>query len=1088
MSSMSITLSKTSRATTPPPHGNHQVPGTGPTNSSLQSVSLISADSYINIPIVTHLERRRFIFEQSDLIVPIHKLFKDYLCLKPAKAIDFSGWILPGPFFSLIFRSTKFCTDISFEDTIGVSENAFYALKGLPKVRRVNLKNAITFNDISSKVIASWSLLIELNISCCPVTMDGFKILPLACTGLKTLIAQSCPGLDDFCMISIADCVQIHRKLSVIDLSKNSDFNDEGALILIDQGSNVISSLNLSACRRLTSLPMAGLRKKTTSLKHLDISQLNLGTTAFEWLPEGCVFIESLNLSKCSNVSNESMQFLGRRCQHLKNLNVSKCVNISDQGIEFFLERFEGSLQKIDLSGCVQCSGPTAMMLCGKQGQTLRDIRLNGLSQIDADSLCALLTACKDLTHFEISADLRSACTHRKSMVPHINDKVLVKAKYSKLEFVMIQGASMVTDIGALSLVSKCKNLHTLDVNNVSGVSDALLHSLGSACSNLKYFSISGNGKITDNGIISLTSGCNNLTHLDVSSCFRLTDYGIKSLHKCPDLEYLNIRSVDQVTDISLRILSRFCFKLKFIDISNLYLVTKQAAVDLCNRCPELTVFNCTSCNIIANELASAVRHSLPFAQTRGKCRLEARPKPVSSFNRYVLDMKQDEMQCRKIQRLARYFLRNLNLRNIAHSLSHAVRDVQRLIRGFLGRRRYHRIRMATDKTYRSATNLQRQLKKLFLIHLTRKKDRYWRIHNESTVLVQRTFRGHASRKRTNIRKRYQLKIYMKIRRLAMIYVAVRGARTTHKCIISVQKFMRARPFQSRYKIIIQGFRKLIVAAKIFLATRRALNLFSEQFFNKGADFIIASHKITRWAKAVIHNYSIVQFVLLCGKVFWNDCELKKWNQEIKERHASKIQKIFRNYAWKLKRAYEKAHIIRFNAATLTVQRAWRRYAAMKWYVNWRRHKKLQAARWRRFYKGKWAKLLGLYAAKIQKAQRGKIFLRNRAAAAFTLQRVERGRVGRALARKKIELLRNYKATIIQETWRRHRARLWRKGQMAIEHMSSRRIQKAERRRQLLKARLRLAKEALAEKERQIRAEKKRLVEARKQQVLSYSM
>lgn len=1003
----------------------------------------LSADqtAALTIPI-TDSFLTKFAFDTSDLKIPQKKLFQDFLCLRPLKRLNFEGWALSPALFAAIPTVTKYVTQINMGDAVGLDENSLMYLKGLPKMRVFIARGALEFNEPIGRIIASWSVLIELNIDGCRVNIEAFKVLSTACSNLKTLSCSRCPGLDDYMLICIADLVQGHRRLATIDLSKNSDFTDDGALIVMVQGANVIANLNISNCRRVTSLPITGLRKKTATLKTLDLSGLSLGQSAFEWLPEGCVYLENLNVSRCINIDNSALYMIGRRCRHLKTLNLSRCIKISDDGIVRFFDVFEGAIQKIDLSGCVQCSNATADTLSTKQCGSLEDIRMNGLSQISAERLSTMLTACKLLKHFEIAAELRSACTHRKSMVPHISDIVLTRAKYSALEVVLLSGASMISDTGAIAMVIKCKNIHTLDLSYCNGVTDELLVALSRNNQGLRHLVMAGNSKISDVGFCQLTSKCRALKHLDLTSCLRLTDVGVKSILNCEELEYLNIRGVDQVTDRPIQILSYFCQKLKFLDISNNYMVSVDAVMAVCKRCPELIVLNCISCNVIAQELHVAAKSELPFAfAPKGKTKLENRPKAIANFNRYVLDIKYMEKQCKVIQRMMRCSYQRIRERRLRQLRLNSAIRIQSVLRGRAGRVYALKQRMVRDATYRNATILQRLMKKLFAVHSARRKARFLRAHKNAALNIQRVFRGHAARRRIQAKLRYTKRIFAKFRTLASLALLILSARATHKKIILAQKVARGFPYRFKYVRQRLGFVKLIRAAKMFLALRRIFNIVYDEKIEEASYYLAKVNRICRWWKALQHNKYVVNFVVLCGQTFWNQQEMKKWNIMMSNEHATTIQGAVRQWLWKLRRAHEAANIVAYTNAAVKVQVTYRRYRDQKWFKPWRLHKKLMAYRWRKIIEEKILYMHTFFALAIQRKYRHYLFMKERTAAAFQLQRVHRGRQGRLRVQKIIHKIRSDAAKKFQDRWRRFAAKKARKFRIAREHMASRRIQ-----------------------------------------------
>jgi hypothetical protein len=978
--------------------------------------------------------------DPSAIKFPLKKLFKDFGCTIPLKDVDLGGWIVPMETFRIMNAKLRYVTHLNFEDAVGVTEEAIEELRGFYKIQVANFKNAISLTEAVGRVFSTWTGLLELNLSGCAVTLDGMQAVGL-CKTLRTLICQSCPGLDDYVLIAISKGIQTHRRLAHIDLSKNTDFSDEGLLMLIDQGARVLASLNVSNCRKISSLPIVGLRKKMHCLKKLDLSGMTISQSAFEWFPEGCIFLEALNISRCLNVEDEALAILGKFCKKLVDLNLSKCSSISDRGITLFLENFEGALEKLDLTGCVKCGAASAEALAEHQKTSLVEVKMNGLSQVSADSLDGLLSNCRSLKRFEISAELRSSCTHRKSMVPHISDRVLLHAQFSKLEMVSMAGAALVSNAGAVALITKCPNLFHLNVNYCLGLSNETLLCLGARASNLRHLSMAGNGKITNAGVMALTDGCRKLSHLDLSGCCKIGDAGAMSILKCTELEYLNLRSVDMLTDKPMRILARFLPKLKHLDISSLDLVGRTTVMDFCIRCPELTVLNCVSCDLIANDLALASAH-LPMAySTNGKYRLEPRPKCIASFNRYVQDLRYAGEACRRIQRfLYKRYMRKLAVQSGMKYLMLVIR-LQTHFRGYLERRRYLKYLERMHGAKQNAILLQRIMRRALAIRAAKRKRLFLLRQRNAAIVIQRHFRGHTARKRAHRLRLHVMRIRRKLYFFMRKTYAIVKVRDLHSKILKVQSCARRFICYKRYCRVKRGISELHVLVKKFLAERRRLTELVERFFLQAVEYIAAAIRLSRWWKNISYNRSIVRFVVLCAQTHWNQREMAAWTKSIQHKSAIIIQRAVRDWRWRRYQAFQETNKKAFIRAAINVQRVWRGVRVRRWYKKWRLFKKRVAACWRSFVSRSLHRMRVYNAIKIQKAIRRFFFLRMREISARRIQRVERGRQARAIVREMIQSIRENKAEMLQKVWHRYAARKNRKMRIAREHMCAFKIQ-----------------------------------------------
>ena len=79
-----------------------------------------------------------------------------------------------------------------------------------------------------------------------------------------------------------------------------------------------------------------------TSLISLDISNLNLSVSAFEWINEGCHFLKNLDLSKSAELDDATLILISKKCRFLEKLILTKCTKISDNGIIGFFQNLKG--------------------------------------------------------------------------------------------------------------------------------------------------------------------------------------------------------------------------------------------------------------------------------------------------------------------------------------------------------------------------------------------------------------------------------------------------------------------------------------------------------------------------------------------------------------------------------------------------------------------------------------------------------------------------------------------------------------------------------------------------------------------------
>ncbi len=223
----------------------------------------------------------------------------------------------------------------------------------------------------------------------------------------------------------------------------------------------------------------------------------------------------------------------GKKCLRLKKLDISRCEKVTDKGMIGFFEGLknaaglklcgDGGLRSLDLSSNIDCGGPTVEALASYEkviqsvyGKGIEELKMNGLSMVTAEALMAMWKTCTSIKRFEMAVALKQAVTHRKSMMPHISDEILIEAQYHTLVDVTLSGCCLISDEGVCSLVEKCcANLVSVDVSYCGLVTDKFLYYLAQySGKKLRRLNVSGCNKITNQGIIAL---CTNYSKFEGS-------------------------------------------------------------------------------------------------------------------------------------------------------------------------------------------------------------------------------------------------------------------------------------------------------------------------------------------------------------------------------------------------------------------------------------------------------------------------------------------------------------------------------------------------------------------------------------------
>lgn len=455
--------------------------------------------------------RLQYKFEEETLTFPKSLLFNDYLCTHPAQVVDLKGWHVSQSIFAIIKSDCNSSSKVLIlDDVVGLSEECFESIRGLSQLRNISLQriNNCPITGAIAQVLGSFKLLKNLNMNDCQISAEVCVIISQTCSNVKTLSLVRCNGINDSGLHALGQMIQRFRKLEKIDLTGCPDIGDNGLLDFCVAGTGILTELSISNCRQLTTTALAGLRTKMPELKKLNISNMCLGNTIYEWLTEGCRYLTHLDVSNSPELDDAGLARIGRWCRHLASFNASKCMEITDYGVAGFFKQFYGWLESVDFSNCILLSSGTAHAL-SKHASKLREVKLNGLSKIDATSLTELWSAAKVLVHFEMCSNLSVTTTHRKSSMPHFSDLVLTSSALPSetLQVVKFIGAFQITDIGACAMARACTHLTYIDFSFCNSISDLLLMELAVCTPKLRVFIGTGCILITSLSVQALSTG-----------------------------------------------------------------------------------------------------------------------------------------------------------------------------------------------------------------------------------------------------------------------------------------------------------------------------------------------------------------------------------------------------------------------------------------------------------------------------------------------------------------------------------------------------------------------------------------------------
>nr|XP_055049052.1 dynein regulatory complex subunit 6 [Misgurnus anguillicaudatus] len=391
---------------------------------------------------------------------------------------------------------------------------------------------------------------------------DGQDRLSLLPSKLSLKIFQSL-GVGD-----LLKCAQVCRSWKAItqisSLWTEINFSPESCWItdktvlkLLHAHRFYVTSLNLCGCTLLQGSSLSCICQ-CKNLQDLNLSECpNVNDEIMKKILEGCPSLLHVNLA-CTSITNATMKVLSRCCLTLRSLNLSYCTNFSDEGLQYLITA-KGChrLTQLDLSGCSQITVDGFRHVADACG-SLQQIGLNDLPNLTDVCVQALVSKCHMLTVISVLDS------------PYLSDVAFKAiAEVISLTKFHIEGNNRIADSSWKALCRSSPKLSEVHVSDCPRVSDVSLKYLGSL-TKLRILNISGCIKVTDAGIRYITDGpcAIELQELDLSNCPKVTDLSLRRIsQRCTSLTHLSVCFCENLTDNGFEFLGK-CASLIALDIT----------------------------------------------------------------------------------------------------------------------------------------------------------------------------------------------------------------------------------------------------------------------------------------------------------------------------------------------------------------------------------------------------------------------------------------------------------------------------------------------------------------------------------------
>ncbi|KAF1794190.1 Leucine-rich repeat domain, L domain-like [Phytophthora cactorum] len=455
----------------------------------------------------------------------------------------------------------------------------------------------------------------------------------------------------------------------------------------------------------------------------------------------GCRQLQTLDITGCFQVTSRGISALGARCPQLRSVTLDGVRRLNSSGIRDLLH------------GC----------------RKLRTIRWGGILVRNSQDEAAVPGACAAFFS-----------------VPHLSDSTIAALTSSALKTLHIGTTQCDTDALASTLLSRTSSSFVIsltDLDVTALATDALCEALGNCCANLRNLRLSRSRYFSATSFLAVLRGCPRLRVLELESCEQICDEILIAVSKapcCPHLETLILANDWQLTDTGVASLLRPATSLFRLDVRHcpeISLPVLQALAAARGHISEATRDGLTPRhpNVVAFLGRERKRRVAARKITRWlRCKLDARVSAKSTLERALAYFRRQKIAAARIQRWYRCkAAQRMQRRLIAEArrlrveqckmywrwiqalcvLSHRMRIFVRIFIAARQRAAFEKAEQFRVLCDKAATEIQRIVRgwsgRRRAVEARHARELRIKRRAQAATDVQRVFRGHQSRKIT---------------------------------------------------------------------------------------------------------------------------------------------------------------------------------------------------------------------------------------------------------------------------------------------------------------------------------------------------
>jgi len=226
------------------------------------------------------------------------------------------------------------CNRITEVGILNALSNCNSKLKSLSIIKCMGIKDV----PLETPCLSPCESLRSLSIKSCPwFNSSSLALVGKLCPQLHHLDLSGVCGLTDSSLLPLLESCE--GKLVKVNLSGCVNLTDESVSALARLHGGTLELLNIEGCKKVTDAALVAIADSCVFLNDLDVSKCSITDSGIAALAGGeFVNFQILSLSGCSMVSNRSAPHLKKLGENLVGLNLQHCNSISSSTVEQLVE------------------------------------------------------------------------------------------------------------------------------------------------------------------------------------------------------------------------------------------------------------------------------------------------------------------------------------------------------------------------------------------------------------------------------------------------------------------------------------------------------------------------------------------------------------------------------------------------------------------------------------------------------------------------------------------------------------------------------------------------------------------------------